>query len=262
MGDIVLVTTCSKLKETSSVSIQCPLLNATNYNIWTMRMRLLLKVHKVWDTVEPGSEDVDKNDIARALIFQSVPESLTLQIGELETAKEVWESIKTKNVGAERVKEARLQTLMAEFERAKMKETDTIEDFAGRLSEITTKSAALGEKIEAPKLVKKFLNSLPRKRFIHIIASLEQILDLNKTSFEDIVGRMKVYEERICDEEEDQANEGKLMYANHDSQSYQGNGRGRGQRGRSRGRGQFGYQGYRQERDTSKVTCYRCDKLE
>ena len=49
--------------------------------------------------------------------------------------------------------------------------------------------------------MKKFLHSLPRKKYIHIIAALEQVLDLNTTSFEDMVGRLKAYEERIQDED-------------------------------------------------------------
>ena len=43
--------------------------------------------------------------------------------------------------------------------------------------------------------------SLPRNKYIHIVASLEQVLDLNTTSFEDIVGRLKAYEERIAEDE-------------------------------------------------------------
>ncbi|AAF67366.1 Hypothetical protein T32B20.i [Arabidopsis thaliana] len=89
----------------------------------------------------------------------------------------------------------------------KMKDTEKIDDFAGRLSEVSTKSASLGTNIEMPKLVKKFLNSLPRKKYIHLIAALEQVLDVNTLGFEDIVGRLKVYEERTCDEDD----QGKLM---------------------------------------------------
>lgn len=80
---------------------------------------------------------------------------------------------------------------MAEFNRLKMKEIDTIDVFVGKLTEILSKSTSLGETIEEPKLVKKFLKSLPRKRYIHIIAALGQVLDLNTKSFEDIVGRKK-----------------------------------------------------------------------
>lgn len=108
-----------------------------------------------------------------------------------------------------------------------------------------------------------FLKSLPRIRCIHIVASLEQVLDLNATSFEDIVGRLKKYDEKIGEDDH-----GKLMYANmetqHDShggsrgrgrdaetqqESYNGNrGRRRGRsswRGRGRGRyGSYQYDSY------------------
>ena len=263
------------IKETKPSSIKFPMLNSSNYTVWAMRMKVALKVNKVWETIEPGSKHEEKNNMAIALMFQSIPEALTLQVGDLEDAKAVWDAIKTRHVGAERVREARLQTLMAEFDRLKMKEADTIDYFVGKLSEISAKSASLGEIIEEPKLVKKFLKSLPRKKYIHMVASLEQVLDLNSTSFEDIVGRLKAYEERICeDEEEEQDDPGKLMYANTESQTENFNGsRGRGRGGRSnwrgRGRGRYGYgsyqnqrEAYRQntERSTAHITCFRCDK--
>ncbi|KAG7583447.1 Zinc finger CCHC-type superfamily [Arabidopsis suecica] len=268
MGELIPVA--NNKEGGGSSSIKCPMLSSTNYTFWTIRMTMALKVHKVWDAIEPRSANVDKNNMASALLLQSIPEALTLQVGKLDTAKKIWDAIKARHLGADRVKDARLQTLMGEFERMKMRETEKIDDFAGRLSELSTKSAALGCDIKNPKLVKKFLNGLPRKRYIHIIAALEQVLDLNTTSFEDIVGRLKTYEERICDEEDNQEDQGKLMYANSETQTFQNNwyeNRGRGGR-RGRGRGRFGYsQGndYQQNnggyRDVSKITCYRCDKL-
>ncbi|XP_010471120.1 PREDICTED: uncharacterized protein LOC104750957 [Camelina sativa] len=187
------------------------MLSNTNYTVWAMRMEATLRVHKVWETINPGSADEGKNDLTRALLFQSIPEALILQVGKQETAKAVWDAIKARNLGAERVRETRLQTLMAEFDRLNMKESDTIDDFVGRISEISTKSALLGEEIEESKIVKKFLKSLPRKKYIHIIASLEQILDLKTASFKDIVGRIKTYEERVYDEEDSHEDQSKLM---------------------------------------------------
>lgn len=244
MGDLTVATT--KEKENGSSAIKCPMLTTTNYTVWSMRMKAMLKVHKAWESLEPeevagdkkpeGGEG-DKGDLARALLFQSIPESLILQVGNLTTAKEIWEAIKARHVGADRVREARLQTLMEDFGRMKMKDTETIDEFSGKLAEISSKSSALGEVIEESKLVKKFLSSLPRKKYIHIIAALEQVLNLNTTTFEDIVSRLKAYEERIRDEEE-KYDQGKLLYANSDSQQ-EGYGRGRGQGGRynNRGRG-------------------------
>ena len=127
-----------------------------------------------------------------------------------------------------------------------MKDNDTIDDFVGKLVEISSNSTALGENIEEYKLVKEFLCSLPRKKFIHIVASLEQVLDIKTTTFEDIIGRLKAYEDRVKEEEEAEETQSKLMLANNESQptsnSYnQGynnyRGRGRGGRYYNRGRG-------------------------
>ena len=89
--------------------------------LYGMGMKITLKVHKVWDAIEGDLTEGDKNDMAIALMFQSIPEILILQVGELDTTKKVWETIKSSHVGAERVKEARLQTLMNDFDQLKMK---------------------------------------------------------------------------------------------------------------------------------------------
>jgi len=199
MSDIVPAARTTK-EVSGSSSIQCPMLNAINYTVWAMRMKRALKVHKAWNMIDKVTEpfDEDKSDVACALLFQSIPEALALQIGELDTAREVWDAIKSRHLGVERVKDARLQTLMAEFDRLTMKDSEKIYDFAGKLSEISAKSAALGVIIEESRLVKKFFKSVPRRKYIHIVVALEQVLDLNTITFDDIVGRLKVYEERAC----------------------------------------------------------------
>ena len=183
-----------KNKDTGPATVKFPMLTSSNYTVWSMRMKIALKVCEVWETIDPGNKDEKKNNLAMVLICQSIPEVLTLQVGDMSTAKEVWEAIKARYVGAERVKEARLQTLMVEFDKLKMEDEDTIDTFSGKLSEISSKAASLGMIMEETKLVKKFLKSLPGKKYIHIVASLEQILDLKTTSFEDIIGRLKTYE--------------------------------------------------------------------
>ncbi|XP_056695690.1 uncharacterized protein [Spinacia oleracea] len=192
-----------KAKEVGPSSIKCPMLNNTNYTVWSICMKVALKVHKVWETIDPGTKDNDKNNMAIALLFQSIPKALILQ---------------------------------------------------------------------EPKLVKKFLKSLPRNRYIHIVASLEQVLDLNTTSFEDIVGRLKAYEERISgEEEEDQVeydDQGKFMYCNTYSRQYPqynyGGNRGRGRGGcfqwRGRGCGRYGNYQRRDKELEKSITYYRCDK--
>ncbi|CAA7034521.1 unnamed protein product [Microthlaspi erraticum] len=198
-GDSDLTVTNPKPREGgNTASIQCPMLTATNYTVWAIRM-------------------------------ESIPEALVLQVGGLKTAKKVWEAIKSRNMGAERVKEARLQTLMSEFERLRMKESETIDDFGGKLAEIASKAAALGETIEEPKLA---------------------------------------FEERVRDEDENQEDQSKLMYANterktnqstHDNLEWKYQGK-RSWRTllRGRGRGRSSYE----ERDTSNVECFRAQEEE
>ena len=99
MGDIT--TTTTKPKEGGGPSsISCPMLNSTNYTVWAMRISVLLKVHKVWEVIDNESKDRDKNDMATALLFQSISEALILQVGELDTAKQVWEANKARHMGA------------------------------------------------------------------------------------------------------------------------------------------------------------------
>lgn len=119
-----IVTATVKPKEGGgSSSIQFSMLNSTNYTVWAIRMKIALKVHKVWDVVEEESSTGDKNDMATTLLFQSIPEKIIVKVGELDTAKKIREAIKARYVSAEIVKKARLQTLMNEFDRLKMKET-------------------------------------------------------------------------------------------------------------------------------------------
>lgn len=143
MGYFKVVTT--KQEEIGSSSIKCPILSATNYTVWAgdQDEDFSKSTQGVVYLAEGG--DDKKNNMAMALLVQSIPKILVLQVGELDIANKVWDAIKTRHMGADRVKEAHLQTLMAEFDRLKMKDYDTINEFTCRIYEISSKSAALGE---------------------------------------------------------------------------------------------------------------------
>nr|GEZ24727.1 hypothetical protein [Tanacetum cinerariifolium] len=115
------------------------------------------------------------------------------------------------------------------FENLEMSDNDSIDAYAAKLSGIASKSATLGEVMLEHKLVKKFLISLPR-HFVHIVAALEQVLEVKTTGFEDVVGRLKAYEERV--KEEDKANDpqenllyARTVYSNGNNDSSEGRGR-------------------------------------
>ncbi|XP_023736526.1 uncharacterized protein LOC111884431 [Lactuca sativa] len=175
-------------------------------------MKVVLRIHKAWSVIDPGTEEnEEKNYLAIGLFYQAIPESLIMQLGDVESAKDLWNSIKARHVGTDRVKEARFQTLNSEFDRLMMSEKESIDSFIGKLSGIASQLASLGETIVESKMVKKLLKFVPRK-FLHIVASLEQILDLKTVGYEDIVGRLKAYEERVK-EADDGGEESKVLFA-------------------------------------------------
>lgn len=264
--------TVATVKESNTMSLQCPVLSSTNYTVWATRMWAIFNVHGVWETIEPGvNMDAKKNNIAVALLFQAIPEEQTLQIGNLVTAKEMWAALKTRYLGADRIREARLQTLMGEFENLKMKDQEVIDNFANKLSDYGSRAASLGSVMEETKLVKKFLNGL-LKRFIHMVASIEQVVDLKTISDDDVVGRLKAYEERIKDDEI-QTEQNQLLFANADEKA---NGKehrcehcgcgnsNREDYGRGRGGGRWSGKGRgdsRVQREKSHVRRYKCGEL-
>ncbi|GKA92074.1 hypothetical protein Tco_0813999 [Tanacetum coccineum] len=75
----------------------------------------------------PRSERFMGNDkTAIAFLYQALPEEQQLQITKHKTAKAIWDALKTRHIGEERVQQARLQTLKSEFELLHMKEDETI----------------------------------------------------------------------------------------------------------------------------------------
>lgn len=46
-----------------SLNIQCALLTDTNYTVWMMKMKVALKVHKVWKTIDPEENIGEKYDL-------------------------------------------------------------------------------------------------------------------------------------------------------------------------------------------------------
>ncbi|XP_076889135.1 uncharacterized protein LOC143539816 [Bidens hawaiensis] len=216
-------------KDGGTQALHCPMLNSINYIVWAMKMRAIFNVHGVWDAIDYGSQDAKQNSLAVALLFQAILEDQVMQVGIMAAAKEMWAALKTRHMGVDRVREARLQTLTQELDNMRMKETETIDEYSNRLSGVASRSASLGEVVDETKLVKKFLTSLPR-RYIHIVASIEQTVNLKDVGYEDVVGRLKAYEERIGNEEL-HAGE-RLMFGRSDSYNNRNSdnvrGRGRG----------------------------------
>ncbi|GKA17115.1 hypothetical protein Tco_0696952 [Tanacetum coccineum] len=115
-----------------------------------------------WDAITEEEVDEKKNYTTKGIIFQTLPENVLLQVAKYKSAKDVWESIKVRYIGAERVQKASLQTLRNELEMLKMNDNESINDFAGKISGIVAKFKSLGSSLEEEVIVRKFLNSVTK----------------------------------------------------------------------------------------------------
>lgn len=142
-----------------------------------------------------GGCEEGQDGVASAYNLQCVPEDILLQIAKKKTVKDAWDSLKTRYLGADRVKKACLQTLKSEFDALRMKENETIGEFAGKLSAMSSKYSTLGATLEDSALVKKLLDVVPNK-YLPVVAGIEQFYDLEAMAFKEAIGRLKAYEER------------------------------------------------------------------
>ena len=72
----------------------------------------------IWAAIQPTANttvDLKLDRKAKAHILRVLPEDLLMQVAKKNTSKEIWESLKTRFVGADRMKNARLQALKSDF---------------------------------------------------------------------------------------------------------------------------------------------------
>ncbi|KAJ0911609.1 putative RNA-directed DNA polymerase [Helianthus annuus] len=186
---------------------------------------------------------------------QAIPEEMVLHMSSYTDPKKVWDGLKVRYLGVDRVRMARIAMLRRELERVKMKEGELVDDCATKISGLVSKLRSLGHEVEEEETVRRILDAMPQP-FFQIVASIEQCFDLTMMLFDEAVGRLKAYEERLKSHGEKEGEQGQLLMVNeqkHGETSVRGRGRGmnyeRGGRGRGRGSGRG---------DKSGIQCYDC----
>nr|GEY75361.1 zinc finger, CCHC-type [Tanacetum cinerariifolium] len=215
------------------------MLKPSNDSLCAIRMQIILEANGLWEMIKPletTKADNKKDKTTIAFLYQALPEKQLLQITKHKTAKTIWDALKTRHIGEERVQQAMLQTLKSDFEMLHMKEDETIDTFTEKLTTLVNKAASLGHTIEDQTLVQKLLNAIP-DRYLQIVALIEQYSDLSEMTMEEAIGILKTYEERIKYKKGKQVeNQEKLMFTRHESKGKHFRGRGRGKHRFSQGK--------------------------
>ena len=115
------------------------------------------------------------------------------KISSTEIAKEAWTTLQTTYEGTKAVEDSKLQRLITSFEKIKMEEDESFDEFYAKLKDIVNSAFNLGETIPEPKIVRKVLRSLP-ERFHAKITAIEESKDIDKIPLTELVGNLQTYE--------------------------------------------------------------------
>ncbi|GMI63474.1 hypothetical protein HRI_000016700 [Hibiscus trionum] len=212
-------TSSSSMYESQSTT-KPSFFNGDNYPFLKNRMRLFIKSNNYlfWDVIKDGpyiplkkddegnlvlkkkiemSEDERKkiqiNDKALHLLFFSFGPDIYSKVSSIESAKEVWDTLKTTYEGTNDVKETKIGILNLSYENFKIEPDETVYKMFDRFSTIFNGLKGFGETISKDKLVRKLLYSLPeswdRKRTAIIKAK-----NLKTLKLDELVGSLLTHE--------------------------------------------------------------------
>ncbi|VFQ86386.1 unnamed protein product [Cuscuta campestris] len=135
----------------------------------------------------------EHNDKALNAIFGAVDATQYRLISNCISAKEAWDILEVTHEGDEKVKTAKYQILMTQYENLRMDEKETIVEFHGRVRDLANQAARLQEPFPESKLVLKVLRSLP-ERFDMDVKAISQSHDAKKMTLDALMGNLETIE--------------------------------------------------------------------
>jgi hypothetical protein len=182
------------------------------YDHWSELMENLLRSKEYWSLIENGITVAPANPTPEQLkvaeesrlkdlkvknyLFQSIERSILETILERNTSRDIWESMRRKYQGSNKVKRAQLQSLRRDFEVLSMKEGESVDEFFARTLSIVNKMTAHGERLAEDKIVEKILRSMTSK-FEYVVCSIEESNDVTTMSIDELQSSLLVHEGRM-----------------------------------------------------------------
>ena len=125
--------------------------------------------------------------------FSAITNEEFKKISFTETAKEAWTILQTTYEGTKAIKDSKFQKLTTSFEKIKLEEDESFDEFYAKLKNIVNSAFNLGETIPKPMIVRKVFRYLP-KRFHAKITMIEESKDIDKIPLTELVGSLQTYE--------------------------------------------------------------------
>ena len=141
--------------------------------------------------------------------------------------KEACETLATSYQGMAKVNIVKFKNTRRDFESLQLKEIEDIDSFMNRVMSIVNQLKIYGEDVKDQTVIEKVLRSLSTK-FDVVVATIEEVKDLEKLTVDELMGSLLSHEPRI------DRNKDSTLETAFKNQVYISKGLGKG---RSRGRG-------------------------
>ncbi|XP_049372851.1 uncharacterized protein LOC125837822 [Solanum verrucosum] len=193
--------------EEGQSSTRPPRFNVQFYSWWRKSMHdcLMAEDSELWDIVldgpfiptteynEADRKKIEKSYRAKKLLVCGIGADEYNYIYACESAKEIWDCLRTAHEGTEQVKESKVDMLTTKYENFTMKERETIHEMYTRFSSITNELRCLGEPIHSSKQVRKILRVLPTS-WASKVDAITKAKDLKVLTMDTLIGNIQTRE--------------------------------------------------------------------
>ncbi|XP_069152711.1 uncharacterized protein [Solanum lycopersicum] len=142
---------------------------------------------------EADMKKIEKGFKAETLLVCGIGPDEYNRVSACESAKEIWDCLKTAHEGTKQFKESKIDMLTSRYENFKMKEGETIHDMFTKFSFITNELRSLGKHISMTKKVRKVLRILP-KTWESKVDAITEAKDLKVLTMDALIGNLKTHE--------------------------------------------------------------------
>ncbi|XP_016676218.1 uncharacterized protein [Gossypium hirsutum] len=190
-----------------------PVFVSENYNIWAVKMKTHLQAHDLWNVVlndtEPPplranltiaqirqhSEDTAKKYKAMSCLQSGVSDVIFTRIMACDTPKQAWDKLKEEFQGSDKTRQQQLINLRRDFENLRMKDSETIKQYADRIMATVNNIRLLGDEFSDKRIVEKVITTLSEK-YESKISSLEDSRDLSTIPLIELINALYAQEQR------------------------------------------------------------------
>lgn len=204
----------------SNSETRVPIFNGENYDFWVIKMETMFISRELWSLVEEGytkpaegaeltvaqrselKSNIKKDAKALNILQTSITDEIFPRISNERTSKAAWDVLSLEYRGSDKVRAVKVQSIRRDFEYTKMNETELLNDYSSRLSNIVNQLRTYKEEMPEKRVVQKILMSLNRK-YDAIVSIIEGTRDMETLGVQDLMGTLKAFDQRVTSHDED-----------------------------------------------------------